>query len=282
MKLPSLFFPTLALTGLLSHAPSAWPCSLAPAVDGPHLIGVVGPNPLLVATREGSVLSGPLGRTIATQAIAAPAELLGAKNAVGGELRYFRPEAPLAEGEYDWDGGFRFTVSSSAADQIPDLGTRGDLELYLSDGDGSGECGDVSALIIDLLDVPATTDPSARFLVRFERENGEGFSRLVSLSERYEATVRLRFFHSFKETGHLRSEKLCVKVSGVSSTGTVGASLDLGCVDPNDAADERVFRAEGSGCSASGGSTGLSGVWLLVLLLGWLRVRQSQRRGAPA
>jgi MYXO-CTERM domain-containing protein len=191
-------------------------------------------------------------------------------------LFFFRPAAPLPAGEYLLDGT-QFTVSSTAADVPPELGARGNLELHLAEEGSGGMCGDISMLLIDLLEKPATDEEHAVFLLQFERSGGPGFSRLVSVPDRFESTIRFRFYHSFHETGHLRSEKLCVKIAGLSQTGTVGPSLDLGCVDPLDETDPRVFHSEGSGCSTIGAGAGLSGLWILLGAGLIVRIRRRAR-----
>lgn len=274
--------PFLAALGLFSAAllqpTTARPCSLAPRAEGPLLLGTIGPSPLIASTDGTLRLGDPMGRDVALTAVEPPSALAGAKSALGAPLFYYRPTEPLAPGQYQLDG-HAFTVSSSAAAEDPSLGQSGKLELYLSDGDG-GDCGDTSALLLDLADVAPTRHESTRFLVQFQRGSGERFSRLVSLSQRYEASLRLRFYHSFAETGHLSEEKLCVSVAGVSSTGTVSQSLDLGCVDPLDEDDPRIFGGEGSGCSATGRSTGLSALWVLLGAIGLARPRARARERA--
>lgn len=266
MKLPARFLPLLGLALVALPARDAWPCSLAPGVDGPVLRGPVGPNPLLFTAEATAELSTELGAPLSVQAVPGPDPLAGARDIAGRPLAYFRTSEPLAEGTYRWAGA-PFTVSSSASDAVPRVGDRGHLELVLGSPDNE-VCGDVSLLLIDLLELRADEAPEALFLVRFERSGGASFSRLVNLSERFEATPRLRFFHGFAETGHLSREKLCVQIAGVSAAGEVGAPLALGCVDPNDEDDPRVSRAEGAGCTTTGGRGEISGLWLLGGLLG--------------
>lgn len=266
----------LAFGFLIFQVPSASPCSLAPRPDGPRLEGAIGPHPLLISADPAAVLRGPNEQSINLGVVNGPPELAGAKDALGAPLFFFEIGHPLADGDYEF-GNVSFTVSSSASESPPSLGSRGELELYLSEENADNECGDVSALIVDLKDVPATELTNARFLVSFERPNGTSFRRLVSLADRFEATVRLRFYSAFAETGHLRDTPLCVKVSPVSSSGVLGQSLDLGCVDPTDEADPRVFRAEGAGCSATRGGAGLSSLWLLLGLSLFRRRREARR-----
>ncbi len=265
---------TLVLLAALSGSPSkAWPCSPVPGVDGPTIAERVGLSPLIVSVDPNATLTSSVGREVPTTSVAPPAALRGALGARGEALLYLQPSTPLRDGEYR-AGNARFTVSSSTTDEIPDLGARAKLELHLGDEDQGGECGDLSVLIVDLQDLPPTSFEDALFVVYFERSDGSQFSRLVNQSQRYEASVRLRFLYAFAESGHLREEKLCVKVAGVSTAGAVGDSLDLGCVDPTSAADPRVFRPESSGCSASPKGGGISMVWLLAGFLLWGRARR--------
>ena len=265
-RLPLLVL-LVPVTLLLGPTTQAWPCSLVPGVDGPKISGPVGPSPLLISKRDGSTLSSSIASSIPIAPAQPSSELLAAKGALEEALTYFRPAAPLPDGQYRF-GDDDFTVSSSAADEIPPLGTTGDLELYLGNQDPTDSCGDVTLQVVDLEGMPIEQSEHALFLVRFKRADGSTFSRLVNQSERFEANVRLRFFHAFAESGSLRDEKLCVEVSGVSPAGVVGSSLNLGCVDPMDGSDPRVFRPETSGCSMHATGTGAAGIWLLLGLLG--------------
>lgn len=270
-----LFLSLPLLCALIFQVSSAWPCSLAPRPDAPVLTGTVGPNPLLISTNATAALFDSTGTQLTLGAIPAPPALTGAKDPIGGPLFFFQLAAPLTDGDYSLDG-VPFSVSSSASEDAPSLGTRGNLELFLSNPDDGNECGDTSGLLVDLLDVRADELEHARFLINFEAPDGTRFRRLVSLHNRFESTVRLRFYVAFVETGHVGETPLCVQASPVSSSGVVGATLDLGCVDPTSDSDPRVFRSQSSGCAVSNRGPGLSALWLLLGFFAILRARRQR------
>jgi hypothetical protein len=208
---------------------AAIPCSLVAPSETAGPFGMTGAKPLLILERSTDArLLGPSG-AVAVERVEPDPKIAAARGANGLSLLFFTPVEPLAEGQYTFDDGrVEFTVADPALDREPGLGDGGSIQVWINDDDDLPGCGGVSscgAYSTVVLDVPETT-MEGTYLVEFETDDGDAFSRLVA--ERFGLAGRLHFY-AFPEIEQLDDVTLCAKVTSVSTGGSLGATVDLGC-----------------------------------------------------
>src|SRR5688572_28626612 len=158
----------------------AIPCSLiAPSETGASR-GVVGDRPLLVSENRAPILMGPSGIYALDPSTPDP-RVAAAKGGNAGELSFFVPRDPLPPGPYTFDDGrVSFTVTASAVDVFPALGSSGSLEIFIDDESDDGgcfglggvsSCGDISSVLL----TAAGAIMDGMYLLEFTTAEGHAF-----------------------------------------------------------------------------------------------------------
>ena len=248
------------------------------------ILGETGPMPLIVSTLASVRLEGDEGKIFDLEEVEPPEGLQGARGAWVGELRYFRPKEPLADGKY-WatdTQGVAFTVNSVFASQLLPDAFEAELSWYIgSDGiiDELAGCGDPTRLTITIKS-PKTTITSfgepqvhmLNYIVHFSSDDGLELSRFIrSDSNGRGGDLELSFDDSFPVSG-VPTQKICIKVAGVTRNGEVGPENDLGCINPDNTSDSRITDNSGVGCSTSSNTKSIPVMMIFALVFGATRL----------
>lgn len=244
----------------------ARPCSLAPWNEAPTYSGEVLDGAPLLFLRDLSdpyLYTGGSTLTVALKVTARP-ELESAR-IWGGPVILAEVAGPLAAGPY-YTMGQNFEVSpqgrSVRTAPVPPEETEIELRIF------EGTCGQSG------VDVRFRSEQSklSYFVLSGRAADGRvEHSLLSSPTERDEQSAGFQAI-PFTE------ERTCYQLQGLALDGTLGAPLDLGCIDPTDGDDPRVvYTGDGMfGCSSVTPSVELP---TLVVLLGGLALRR--RRSSP-
>lgn len=241
----------------------------------------LGPRPLLLALPgQGNLV--PLSDDLVGEPIALVRdEALDGVLLDGQGLEGWRPRDPLAAGTYLWGGvsGGPVTLHvdpTLAPAAPPARGTS--LHVTLTEPAGQESCGtidscddiDFTRLVVTLAAPAPDADPASRYLLEVtSRKSGASRRALVTPdATAADGSQSISLWDRWAGLPSLKSARTCVTLTPVADDGTLGAKVDLGCVDP-DGDDPRV--SDDRGCAVAGSSD------TLPLVLAVLALRRRAR-----
>ncbi len=276
MKRPVLA-AVFAVITLAASAEAADACKLANDWLGipsmPPYAATVGAQPLVLMNITSLVgqLVDAAGNTIEV----ATDPTFAAVDAPGITFQAVRPVAPLAAGSYywAWDRERPAFFVDPALDDTPEPYTNATFRIVIDRPDGEFGCNDDSCHDIDFtrLELSFVSDARARFLLELEdRRSSERLTLFGSTDPDPDAHHEVTLFDWGTDLA-LGDRAICVALTPVSDSGTLGERIDLGCSNP----DSGKHIVDKDGCTSA--RTG--DAYAILMALGVLALQR--RRALP-
>lgn len=288
---------TISLSLLLMVAQSflsvreAKACSLASMSDAalPLPGATLGPRPVLLThSTEPWLLAEGSDEPIA---VVAEPTFEGLQYPTTSPVTAWRPASPLAAGRYRWFGGWNsgggetfFFVDPALEDEPPDVQSA-TFHVTLSEPEGDSGCDSDSCSDVDFtqLEVKYSASPdTVGALIELTADDARlfvfargSFSPTADPRNPDLELNRVFFWDGTRGFPSFKKLRVCVTMTAVSPSGTLGERLDLGCAQPG---DEGPHLTDERGCTA--GQT--TDPWMLVLAILLSRLFAARRhRLAP-